>query len=218
MIIKSFKMQFQCAMFNDKALIHVILQWKHSLQSFIHLPKLAKNKWNFMHTVIFNNNVFGCNIGFPGQFRRFVILFDEGVIQIREINLGHGNSLFKFVFRSLKFALRSRNLAFTSFKLKYASRAFKFATRARKRLFEHSNSHVGIQIRNKIIQLQIICFNRCLKHILKFSSKFMYYSIICATRYNYDHLYACMYVCMHACMYVCMYTCVHVRMCVWMYI
>ena len=29
------------------------------------------------------------NIGFPGQFRKFVILFDEGVIQIREINLGH---------------------------------------------------------------------------------------------------------------------------------
>ena len=29
------------------------------------------------------------NIGFPGQFRRFVIPFDEGVIQIREINLGH---------------------------------------------------------------------------------------------------------------------------------
>ena len=28
-------------------------------------------------------------IGFPGQFRRFVIPFDEGVIQIREINLGH---------------------------------------------------------------------------------------------------------------------------------
>ena len=29
------------------------------------------------------------NIGFPGQFRKFVIQFDEGVIQIREINLGH---------------------------------------------------------------------------------------------------------------------------------
>ena len=29
------------------------------------------------------------NIGFPGQFRKFFILFDEGVIQIREINLGH---------------------------------------------------------------------------------------------------------------------------------
>ena len=29
------------------------------------------------------------NIGFPGQFRKFVIPFDEGVIQIREINLGH---------------------------------------------------------------------------------------------------------------------------------
>ena len=29
------------------------------------------------------------NIGFPGQFRRFVIPFDGGVIQIREINLGH---------------------------------------------------------------------------------------------------------------------------------
>ena len=28
-------------------------------------------------------------IGFPGKFRRFVIPFDEGVIQIREINLGH---------------------------------------------------------------------------------------------------------------------------------
>ena len=28
-------------------------------------------------------------IGFPGQYRKFVILFDEGVIQIREINLGH---------------------------------------------------------------------------------------------------------------------------------
>ena len=28
-------------------------------------------------------------IGFPGQFFTFVILFDEGVIQIREINLGH---------------------------------------------------------------------------------------------------------------------------------
>ena len=28
-------------------------------------------------------------IGFPGQFRKFVIIFDEGVIQIREINLGH---------------------------------------------------------------------------------------------------------------------------------
>ena len=28
-------------------------------------------------------------IGFPGQFRKFVIQFDEGVIQIREINLGH---------------------------------------------------------------------------------------------------------------------------------
>ena len=28
-------------------------------------------------------------IGFPGQFRRFVIPFDERVIQIREINLGH---------------------------------------------------------------------------------------------------------------------------------
>ena len=30
-----------------------------------------------------------CNIGFPGQFRRIFIPFDEGVIQIREINLGH---------------------------------------------------------------------------------------------------------------------------------
>ena len=30
------------------------------------------------------------NIGFPGQFRRFVIPFDERVIQIREKkNLGH---------------------------------------------------------------------------------------------------------------------------------
>ena len=29
------------------------------------------------------------NIGFPGQIYRFVIPFDEGVIQIREINLGH---------------------------------------------------------------------------------------------------------------------------------
>ena len=28
-------------------------------------------------------------IGFPGQFRKFVIPFDEGVIQIREVNLGH---------------------------------------------------------------------------------------------------------------------------------
>ena len=33
--------------------------------------------------------VLNCIIGFPGQFRRFVIPFDEGVIQIREINLGH---------------------------------------------------------------------------------------------------------------------------------
>ena len=31
------------------------------------------------------------NIGFPGQFRKFVIQFDEGVIQIREINLRHEN-------------------------------------------------------------------------------------------------------------------------------
>ena len=29
------------------------------------------------------------NIGFPGQFRRFVIPFDEEVIQIRLKNLGH---------------------------------------------------------------------------------------------------------------------------------
>ena len=28
-------------------------------------------------------------IAFPGQFRRIFIPFDEGVIQIREINLGH---------------------------------------------------------------------------------------------------------------------------------
>ena len=33
--------------------------------------------------------LYNSNIGFPGQFRRFVIPFDEGVIQIREINLGH---------------------------------------------------------------------------------------------------------------------------------
>ena len=38
-----------------------------------------------MWFILCNDN----NIGFPGQFRRFVIPFDEGVIQIREINLGH---------------------------------------------------------------------------------------------------------------------------------
>ena len=69
------------------------------------------------------------SIGFPGQFRRFVIPFDEGgVIQIREINLGHEIRSWNLYFGHSKFALRSRNLAFTSFKLKYASRAFKFAT------------------------------------------------------------------------------------------
>ena len=35
------------------------------------------------------HNNYSFNIGFPDQFRRFVIQFDEGVIQIRERNLGH---------------------------------------------------------------------------------------------------------------------------------
>ena len=41
--------------------------------------------WWKKHVCIYRNNY----IGFPGQFRRIVIPFDEGVIQIREINLGH---------------------------------------------------------------------------------------------------------------------------------
>ena len=47
---------------------------------------------NYVYIIKHNNYKKGhvlYNIGFPGQFRRFVIPFDEGVIQIREINVGH---------------------------------------------------------------------------------------------------------------------------------
>ena len=41
--------------------------------------------------VLMKYHIYTCkfNIVFPGQFRKFVIPFDEGVIQIREINLDH---------------------------------------------------------------------------------------------------------------------------------
>ena len=93
-----------------------------------------------------------CNIGFPGQFRKFLILFDEGIIQIREINLGHeirnshlyfghSNSHKKFSVYIIQIQIRIESI-----QIRY---------RAGKRLFQHSNSYVGIQIRNKFIQFSM---------------------------------------------------------------
>ena len=95
-------------------------------------------------------------IGFPCQFRRFVIPFEERVIHIREKkNLCNEIFVVQICISVIQIRTSVKKFRVYIIQIKIHAESIQIRHRDGQRLFEHSNSLVDTQIRNKFIQFSM---------------------------------------------------------------